>query len=163
MAQQIINVGTSANKGDGDPLRLAFQKVNNNFTEIYNKISVLEDGTIAVQGFVKGTLVADDSSILVDGVAGKVVGPVEAPTITSSSYVDANSINANVYGVKTVGSFINFGVNASSVNVTTNIDMLTNNITNVGSIAGHISIADLQTLVAASVDFDDFKTRIAAL
>lgn len=32
-----------------------------------------------------------------------------------------------------------------------------------GTIPGYISIADLQTLVAASVDFDDFQTRIAAL
>ena len=32
MAQQIINVGTSVNKGDGDPLRTAFTKINHNTT-----------------------------------------------------------------------------------------------------------------------------------
>ena len=35
MAKQIINLGTSANKGDGDPLRTAFDKVNDNFDELY--------------------------------------------------------------------------------------------------------------------------------
>ena len=32
MAQQNINVGTSANKGDGDPLRTAFTKINSNLS-----------------------------------------------------------------------------------------------------------------------------------
>ena len=36
MAKQIINVGTSANDGTGDPNRTAFQKINANFTELYD-------------------------------------------------------------------------------------------------------------------------------
>ena len=36
MAQQTINIGTVANDGTGDPLRTAFDKVNDNFTELYN-------------------------------------------------------------------------------------------------------------------------------
>lgn len=35
MARQTINIGTSANKGDGDPLRNAFDKINDNFAELY--------------------------------------------------------------------------------------------------------------------------------
>jgi hypothetical protein len=35
MAKQLINIGTSANKGDGDPLRTAFDKINDNFNELY--------------------------------------------------------------------------------------------------------------------------------
>ena len=35
MAKQTVNLGTSANKGDGDPLRTAFDKVNDNFDELY--------------------------------------------------------------------------------------------------------------------------------
>ena len=34
MAIQTINIGTSANKGDGDPLRVAFDKINKNFAEL---------------------------------------------------------------------------------------------------------------------------------
>ena len=35
MAQQTINIGTVANDGTGDPLRAAFDKINDNFTEVY--------------------------------------------------------------------------------------------------------------------------------
>lgn len=38
MAKQIINVGTSANDGTGDKNRVAFQKCNSNFDELYNSI-----------------------------------------------------------------------------------------------------------------------------
>ena len=36
MAKQTINIGTTANDGTGDPIRTAFDKVNDNFTELYN-------------------------------------------------------------------------------------------------------------------------------
>lgn len=36
MSQLTINIGTAANKGNGDTLRNAFIKVNSNFTELYN-------------------------------------------------------------------------------------------------------------------------------
>lgn len=35
MAKQTINIGTSPNDGNGDPLRNAMDKVNDNFTELY--------------------------------------------------------------------------------------------------------------------------------
>ena len=35
MAKQTINIGTTANDGTGDPLRTAFDKVNDNFDEVY--------------------------------------------------------------------------------------------------------------------------------
>jgi hypothetical protein len=46
MSQQIINVG-QADKGNGDPLRTAFLKVNANFAELYSQVaaSVVVDTT----------------------------------------------------------------------------------------------------------------------
>lgn len=35
MSKQIINIGTSPNDRTGDPLRTAFNKINQNFTELY--------------------------------------------------------------------------------------------------------------------------------
>jgi hypothetical protein len=46
MAQQTIGVGTAANDGTGDPLRTAFQKCNDNFTELYGG----EAGAVAKTG-----------------------------------------------------------------------------------------------------------------
>lgn len=36
MAQQVINIGASPNDGTGDQLRTAFEKCNDNFTELYS-------------------------------------------------------------------------------------------------------------------------------
>jgi len=35
MAKQTVSIGTSANDGTGDPLRTAFDKINDNFDEVY--------------------------------------------------------------------------------------------------------------------------------
>jgi len=35
MAKQTINIGQAANDKSGDPLRVAFNKINANFTELY--------------------------------------------------------------------------------------------------------------------------------
>lgn len=36
MTQEIINIGAAPNDGEGDPLRTAFEKINNNFTQLYS-------------------------------------------------------------------------------------------------------------------------------
>lgn len=39
MAKQVINTGAAANDGTGDPLRSAFTKSNDNFTELYDHLT----------------------------------------------------------------------------------------------------------------------------
>lgn len=39
MAQQTLNLGTTANDGTGDTLRAAGLKINSNFTEVYSNVS----------------------------------------------------------------------------------------------------------------------------
>ena len=69
MAIQVINIGTSANKGDGEPLRTAFDKINDNFAELSLKVTNLETGGVTVTtGDIKGSVFGDDSTVLVDGV-----------------------------------------------------------------------------------------------
>ena len=55
MAQQIIDIGAAANDGTGEPLRDAFNAVNENFTEIYaagpvGSNVVISGNTITVTG-----------------------------------------------------------------------------------------------------------------
>jgi hypothetical protein len=38
MTQQIINIGATANDGLGDPIRTAYNKCNENFTELYARV-----------------------------------------------------------------------------------------------------------------------------
>jgi hypothetical protein len=40
MTKQVINTGSSANAGDGDSIRAAFSKTNNNFDELYNLVGL---------------------------------------------------------------------------------------------------------------------------
>jgi len=49
MAKQIINIGTAANARNGDPLRTAFNKSNENFTEMYDATSALEGEVSALE------------------------------------------------------------------------------------------------------------------
>lgn len=41
MSQQTIGIGAAANDGTGDPLRTAFDKANDNFTELYGIFATL--------------------------------------------------------------------------------------------------------------------------
>jgi hypothetical protein len=43
MARQNINIGTNANDGTGDPLRTAFDKINDNFVELYGATAEAND------------------------------------------------------------------------------------------------------------------------
>ena len=114
MAKQVINLGTSPNKGDGDPLRNAFDKVNDNFDELYTDIKQVKSaqtggGTLIVDtiGSVHGT----DSTLLVDGNNSKIVGPIGSSTwdvtdqnidiTTTNTGVNAN-ITLNAQGVITL-------------------------------------------------------------
>jgi len=112
MAQLTINTGTSPNAGNGDSLYTAFNKVNTNFTEVYTRIIALEDGSITtdVIGDVRGSLYADDSSILVDAISGthygdfvgnlkgSVVGDDSTPLVDGvSSYINLNgTVKGNI-------------------------------------------------------------------
>ena len=75
MAQQTINIGTVANDGTGDPLRTAFDKVNDNFTELYN------DDAGDVNSVSAGT------GISVDQTTGAVTVTNSAPNATHTGDV----------------------------------------------------------------------------
>ena len=100
MAKQVINLGTSPNKGDGDPLRNAFDKVNDNFTELYTDIKQVKSaqtggGTLVVDtiGSVHGT----DSTLLVDGNNSKIVGPIASPSwIVQDQNIDITTTNTGI-------------------------------------------------------------------
>ena len=94
MAKQTINVGSSANSGGGDALRDAMIKINENFTEVYADIAALEDGNVVTD--IKGSVFADDSTLLVDAVNGVIPGYISLETLqaevaASTSFADFQS------------------------------------------------------------------------
>ena len=65
MAKQTINIGTTANDGTGDTVRAAFDKSNDNFTELYNGGGGVADAAVTTAKLaadaVDGTKIADDA------------------------------------------------------------------------------------------------------
>jgi len=88
MTRQTINVGTKANSGGGDPLRNAMVKINENFTEVYADITALKDGDITTD--IKGSVFADDSTLLVDAVNGIIPGYVSLTTLQTEAAAAAD-------------------------------------------------------------------------
>ena len=68
MAKQSINIGSSANDGQGDALRTAFDKVNDNFTDLYeggtNNVNVV---TIGKDTAVGGAITLAGSAVSQSG------------------------------------------------------------------------------------------------
>lgn len=59
MAKQTIGIGAAANDGTGDPLRTAFNKINENFTEVYGDNFVTN--AMLNADVVTGAKIADDA------------------------------------------------------------------------------------------------------
>jgi len=88
MARQNINIGTGELTGDGESIRSAFDKINDNFTELYtntggeavfdgdyNNLTNKPDLSVYLtnlNGDLKGSVFADDSSLVIDGATGNV-------------------------------------------------------------------------------------------
>tara|TARA_A100001011_G_scaffold400748_2_gene518339 strand:+ start:579 stop:2159 length:1581 start_codon:yes stop_codon:yes gene_type:complete len=81
MARQTINIGTNANDGTGDPLRTAFDKINDNFAELY--------------------VDSDASTVLEHDTAPKLAGNLDTngQTITTDVTNGNVTVNANGTGI----------------------------------------------------------------
>ena len=97
MARQTINIGTNANDGTGDPLRTAFDKINDNFVELYgsdNDINTL-DANLNVNNFEITTGVTNgDITVSPNGTGNIFLGAVKFNG-TSISSDDSTIININ--------------------------------------------------------------------
>lgn len=85
MSQRIINIGTGPNTKDGDTVRQAFSLTNQNFTEVY---ALLGQSSNNFTGNLSGSVFADNSTLIVDGITGKVY----ATDLTTSQINLSNGI-----------------------------------------------------------------------
>lgn len=109
MAQlQIINIGAAPNDGEGDPLRTAFSKVNNNFANLWST------------GYNSQTSITNGSSVqsiftwpanLFTQATFKINSSVDASTDSQSIIIDA-SINGALDSVRFTGHSTLFHGNA---------------------------------------------------
>ena len=94
MAKQTVNIGATANDGTGDPLRDAFDKLNDNFNEVYAK----PDLTLATNTL---TLTKPDGSTdtvdLAPYLDGDITSIIAGDGLTGSS-LDTGDATLNVIG-----------------------------------------------------------------
>ena len=159
MAKQIINIGSTANDGTGDPIRTAFQKAMSNFDELYTGSTADVDSLIAGAGIsvdqatgnVTVTNTAPDQTVtLTSGANVTITGTYPNFTISSDDVVGAvNSVNGqagvvvldsadiaedtNLYYTEArVSANTNVAANTAKVGITTQqaTDITTNNAKN---------------------------------
>ena len=145
MAQQIINIGASPNDGQGNPIRTAFNKTNENFSELYARAQTTPPPTLIGSLGDSAGMYAYDSTYFYycfadyDGssiIWAQVtqVGNVSLPEIengTSNVLVDINgNIRMGITGV------------ANSVQFTPLGQQLSGELVATGNVTGNFIIGD---------------------
>jgi len=161
MVQQVIDVGSSASDGTGDPLRDAFTKINDNFTELYT--------TVDNEGLTYGNVASNVAGITFN-VTRYTESYAAAPVLRGTGQVVGNVyvIRGNVLGgstplndvLLTVTTLANVTVgNIATVSATgvpiapvLRVNGLTGNVTlTVNNITGAASKAYVNAAIAANV------------
>jgi len=124
MAKKTINTGTSADAGNGDNLRSAFTKINDNFDEVYTLLGEPLNATAAKKD-IQGSVFGDDSTTLVDGLNSSINldGTVKGNIVpdTDEAY-DLGSSSKKFKDLYLKGTTINLGnqtISASGSGITT--------------------------------------------
>jgi hypothetical protein len=91
MTQRSINVGSTANDGTGDSIRLAGKKINDNFTELYNT-SMAQSTITVIQNNITATQSNDDIKLV---PAGTGAVNMSALTVDQTIRLSNNEISVN--------------------------------------------------------------------
>ena len=97
MARQAINIGSTANDGTGDPLRTAFNKINDNFVEVYGALNPSTSnlklvGDSLTSENTKGTITIDPAGT---GTIELASSANITGSLTVTGLVDAVSLNVD--------------------------------------------------------------------
>ena len=131
MAQQIIDVGAAPNDGEGDPIRTAFIKTNDNFTELFagGASTNIANGTSNVN-------ILQSANITV-GVAGNTITTFATTGSYTNGIVSASG-NIQAANVRTTGLISASGNIISAAGFrTTNIVSAAGNIVTAGYFVGN--------------------------
>jgi hypothetical protein len=126
MAIQTINIGTTANDGAGDPLRTAFNKINQNFVELYTGLPALGIGATPPITPVQGQQwwdTQDGNSYIYYN--GNWVPSTSTVALQSNNIRSAvgNTINVNFASDGVITSALTGNVNISFVNYRAGVEV----------------------------------------
>jgi hypothetical protein len=131
MAKQTINTGTSNDAGNGDNLRTAFTKINENFSELYTLTG--SSNTAALKD-IKGSVFADDSTVMVDSVNGTLNGDLTGDVTGNVT----GNLTGNVTSTTGTSSFANLTVSSTldltGATVSSDVNFGTNDLTGINNL-----------------------------
>ena len=112
MAKQVINIGTASNSRNGDPLRTAFDKINQNFTELYSVVDIDNYVTLSTTGqTITDTTGGTNYTLkIANGTTGAVFG---IGTGTNAYGIANDSLNNALSG------YVPYNATASSISLNT--------------------------------------------
>ena len=129
--QQIINIGTLPNDGEGDPLRVAFGKINNNFSNLF--ATAVSTSTASTTGNTPGQVIFQTSAnTFTSGqlsVYSSTVDTQNSQSIQISVQVtpDKSSVKFSGYGTTIQGNaLVNYNMDVFAGNVRLLINPLVN-------------------------------------
>jgi hypothetical protein len=121
-------------------------------------------------GFTAGYTTQGNNAVAIGPYAGEADQGASAIAIgqkAGETSQAANSIVLNATGLvlnnTTASSLIIKPIRSAAMTTILGYDATSGEVTHNAAIPGYISVADLKTLVAASTDFADYQSRIAAL
>jgi len=174
MAQQSINIGSAANDGTGDPLRTAFDKINDNFTDLYGSTAeandLIEDtspqlgGDLDVNGRrITSARSNEDIVLLPNGTGGVVASAVRIAGTTLSA--DDSSLITIAEGFQVNGAMnVDGAVTATSTVAVTGALTGTSGafsttlaVTGATTLTGALTVSD--SVTATSVTTNDIASN----
>jgi len=92
MAQQIINIGLAANDASGDGIKTGGDKINDNFTELYNDVQSLVASALTAASLCRSKLAE-----VCSGTADEVIAfSTQFVTVYALQIIDYNGIGIEV-------------------------------------------------------------------
>jgi hypothetical protein len=146
MAQQTLNVGTNANDGTGDTLRVAMQKVNDMFTELY--LSPLSGGDLEFSGNeIRATRSNDDIVFKPSGT-----GAISMPAIRfNGNNIEGTRSNEDIRLLPAGTGSVVFGSLSISGTSLSSDDSTAININENLSVDGTAAISGTATVTGATI------------
>jgi hypothetical protein len=133
MAKQTINIGSNANDGTGDPLRTAFNKINENFAELYGDDSSADTFTSPqiTTPTITGTatidnLIFNDSEISTSSNANLNLNPGGTGTVELQAATNITGA-LDVTGAVTLDTSLTLATGATITEFSTNTALGTSN------------------------------------
>ena len=162
MAQQTISIGSTANDGTGDSLRVAFNKINSMFTELYGETAA--DSQVTIAGNSISTNDTNADLVLSGSGTGGVVASAIRLSGTTISSDDSTVININegliVDGTTNISGAITADSTLSVLGaVTVNNSVTANNLTT-NTITSNGSNADVSIQPSGTGDVIISSLRI---